>query len=218
MSAARRMSVERECEEQLLRVVRALGDGGAQLVVVAVGTGDRLREDRRVRGRPRDRAVRDQPGELATVQQPSRERVEPDRHAGVVKSLQPVHAAPPRVAWASCSSGVSGSARSRSSTATRSRMSCLIGSATSQTLTFMPAMTRSSNIQKATNSRSAGSPRTTTRSQPRAKPEYSMPTSYWSEKKYGRRSYGADWPSMLRAAAGAWLSAFAQCSTRIGSP
>src|SRR5829696_9875108 len=103
MSAARRMSVERECEEQLLRVVRSVGDGGAQLVVVAVGTGDRLREDRWVRGRPRDRAVRDQPGELAAVQQLSRERVEPDRDAGVVKRLEAIHAEPPRIAEASWS-------------------------------------------------------------------------------------------------------------------
>jgi hypothetical protein len=57
-----------------------------------------------------------------------------------------------------------------------------------KTLTFMPASTRSSTSRKATNSRVAGSPRKTTRSQVRAKPEYSMPTSYWSEKKYGRRS------------------------------
>jgi hypothetical protein len=53
-----------------------------------------------------------------------------------------------------------------------------MGSVTSQTLTFMPAMTLSSKSQKAMNSRAAGSPRTTTLSQPRAKPEYSMPTSY----------------------------------------
>jgi len=82
----------------------------------------------------------------------------------------------------------------------------------------MPATTVSPAIQKAMNSRLDGSPRKTTRSQLRAKPEYSIPTSYWSEKKYGRRSYGTAWPSMLRAAAGPWLSAFAQCSTRIGSP
>ena len=89
---------------------------------------------------------------------------------------------------------------------------------TSQTPTFMPATTRSPTIQKAMNSRLAGSPRKTTRSQLRAKPAYSMPTSYWSEKKYGRVSYASSRPSMLRAAAGPWLSALAQCSTRIRSP
>ena len=103
----------------------------------------------------------------------------------------------------------------RSSTCTRSEMIRRIGSTTSQTLTFMPATTRSPASQNAMNSRAAGSPRNTTRSQLPAKPEYSMPTSYWSEKKYGRRSRRSARPSMLRAAAGPWWSAFAQCSTRI---
>ena len=70
-----------------------------------------------------------------------------------------------RLGGTSSSSGTSGSARRRSSTATRSRMSRWIGSVTSQTLTFMPATTRSPASQKAMNSRLAGSPRKTTRSQ-----------------------------------------------------
>jgi hypothetical protein len=51
--------------------------------------------------------------------------------------------------------------------------------------TFIPASTRPSDSQKAMNSRPAMSPRTTTWSyQPGgAYPEYSRPTSYWSEKK-----------------------------------
>jgi hypothetical protein len=42
--------------------------------------------------------------------------------------------------------------------------------------------------QNAMNSPSAGSPLQTTSSQSTASPEYSMPASYWSEKKYGMRS------------------------------
>jgi hypothetical protein len=57
----------------------------------------------------------------------------------------------------------------------------LDGPVTPQTFTFMPAATRPSRSQNATNSRAAGSPRKTTSSSPPAKPEYSMPTSYWSE-------------------------------------
>ena len=118
--------VERELEEELLRVANAGGDGGAQLVVVAVGAGDRLGEDRRVRGRAGDRAVGDQRRERAAVEQLARERVEPDRDAGVVELLEAVHAAPASVAGARSSSGTSGSARRRSSTVTRARMSCWI--------------------------------------------------------------------------------------------
>jgi hypothetical protein len=62
-------------------------------------------------------------------------------------------------------------------------MSVWMVSVTSHTLTFMPATIRSPVSQKAMNSRVAGSPRKTTRSQSRAWPAYSMPTSYWSEKK-----------------------------------
>ena len=54
-------------------------------------------------------------------------------------------------------------------------------SLTFQTLAFMPATTRPSLSQKATNERLAGSPRNTTRSHAGAKPAYSMPRSYWSE-------------------------------------
>lgn len=86
------------------------------------------------------------------------------------------------------------------------------------TLTFIPATIRSSASQNAMNSRPAGSPRKTTRSDVRARPEYSIPTSYWSEKKHGRREKASARPSMLRAAAGPWWRALAQCSTRIGSP
>ena len=118
--------VERELEEQLLRVANPGGDGGAELVVVAVGAGDRLGEDRGVRGRAGDRAVGDQRRERAAVQQLARERVEPDRDAGVVQLLEAVHAALASVAGARSSSGTSVSARRRSSTATRARMSVWI--------------------------------------------------------------------------------------------
>ena len=67
--------VEREREEELLRVAHAGGDGGAELVVVAVGAGDRLGEDRRVRGRAGDRAVGDQLGERRRSSSSSRESV-----------------------------------------------------------------------------------------------------------------------------------------------
>ena len=50
--------VERELEEQLLRRADAGRDGVAKLVVVEIGAGDRLGEDRRVRGRAGDRASR----------------------------------------------------------------------------------------------------------------------------------------------------------------
>ena len=65
----------------------------------------------------------------------------------------------------------------------RERTSAWMASVTSHTLTFIPAVTLPSDIQKAMNSRAARSPRTTTSSVPLARPEYSMPTSYWSEKK-----------------------------------
>jgi hypothetical protein len=59
-----------------------------------------------------------------------------------------------------------------------------MGPVTSQTLTFMPAVTRPcSETQKAMNSPSSGLPRHTTVSPGPASPEYSMPRSYWSVKK-----------------------------------
>ena len=87
--------LERELEEQLLRVTDTGGDRGAKLVVVAVGARDRLGEDRRVRGRAGDGAVGDQRRERAAVEQLARERVEPDRDACVLQLLEAVHAAVP---------------------------------------------------------------------------------------------------------------------------
>ena len=89
---------------------------------------------------------------------------------------------------ASRSSGVSGSASEATGTWRRMRISSWIGPVTSQTFTFMPAVTRPSDIQKAMNSRSSTLPRQTTVSPGPASPEYSMPRSYWSVKKYGTRS------------------------------
>ena len=129
--------------------------------------------------------------EGAAVEQLARERVEPDRDAGVAGagaggSCGPAFLDRERAPRA----GRRGRRGARSSTATRSRIRRWMVSVTSQTLTFMPATTRSPASQKAMNSRVAGSPRKTTRSQSRAKPAYSMPTSYWSEKKYGSAVVG----------------------------
>ena len=60
--------LEREAEEQLLRVTDTGGDSRAELVVIAVRAGDRLGEDRRVRRRARDGAVVDQRCEVAAVE------------------------------------------------------------------------------------------------------------------------------------------------------
>src|SRR4051812_1878037 len=57
------------------------------------------------------------------------------------------------------------------------------------------------------NSRCARSPRNTSSSLPAGSPTNSMPTSYWSEKKYGRRSYSAGLPSSAFATTAGWLSA-----------
>ena len=62
----------------------------------------------------------------------------------------------------------------------RARISCWIGSVTSQTLTFMPAVTRPSCSQNAMKAPSSGLPRVTTVSPGPPRPEYSMPRSYWS--------------------------------------
>lgn len=69
--------------------------------------------------------------------------------------------------------------------AARDRISFWIGSVTSHTFTFIPASTRPSFTQNATNSRFPASPRISTWSYDPggAHPEYSIPRSYWSEKK-----------------------------------
>ena len=59
---------KRDREEQLLRVPFACVGETAQLRVVAIGAGDCLGEDRRVRCRARDRVVLDELGELAAVE------------------------------------------------------------------------------------------------------------------------------------------------------
>src|SRR4051812_16151086 len=114
----------------------------------------------------------------------------------------------------SCASGMSGSRTASRSTPARDVMSALTSSTTSQTFAFMPAITRPCESQKAMNSRCARSPRKTSSSLPVGSPTNSIPTSYWSEKKYGRRSQEAGFPSIDCAATAGWLSAFAQCSTR----
>jgi hypothetical protein len=55
-------------------------------------------------------------------------------------------------------------------------------------LTFIAACTRPSSSQNATNSPLSGLPRQTTDESAPDRPEYSMPRSYWSVKKYGSRS------------------------------
>jgi hypothetical protein len=54
---------------------------------------------------------------------------------------------------------------------------------TSQTSTFIAAVTRPSAVQNAMNPPSSGLPRQTTVSPSPPSPEYSMPRSYWSVKK-----------------------------------
>ena len=83
--------VERDREEELLPVAHARGGEGGELVVVELGVGDRLREDGRVRRRTCDRRLRDQLCEPPAREQVARERVEPDRDAGVMQSLKAIH-------------------------------------------------------------------------------------------------------------------------------
>src|SRR6516225_4034935 len=188
--------VERECEEQFLGVVRPARGGLPQVGVVAVGMGDRRTEDRWVGCRAGHAAVADQFDEAAVVEE-SRESVSSQmdtrawrsrrrltRGAMVVSSAYLLAAGSP----ARGPSGVPGSASAAAGTGWRERISAWMCSCTSQTLTFMPATTRPSCSQNAMNSPPAGSPRNTTSSQCGAYPEYSIPASYWSEKKYGMRS------------------------------
>jgi pyruvate,water dikinase len=72
---------------------------------------------------------------------------------------------------------------SNASTGSPAKIMSRIRSVTSQMLTFIPARTRPSRTQNATNSRASTSPRTTTSSSASARPTYSMPRSYWSVKK-----------------------------------
>ena len=70
----------------------------------------------------------------------------------------------------------------------RERISACTCSLTSQTLTFMPAATRSV-LQPEGNELAAFAVATEHDLIGRVvSPEYSMPTSYWSEKKYGSSS------------------------------
>src|SRR3954453_964869 len=64
IAAALRTSSSATAKKQLPEIVDAGRDQRAQLVVVAVRAGDRLGEDRRVRGRSGHRVVADQPAEL----------------------------------------------------------------------------------------------------------------------------------------------------------
>ena len=85
--------LERDGEEQLT----CIGDTGrrqrAQLVVVAVRSGDRLCEDRGVGCRAGDRVGVDQGRELTALEKVARQRVKPDRHSGIVETLQWVQVA-----------------------------------------------------------------------------------------------------------------------------
>ena len=76
--------VERQCEEQLLGVAHSRGGDRTDLVVVEIRSRQGLGEDRRVGGRAGDAVLVDQLLELAALQKVPRERVKPDRHAGVV--------------------------------------------------------------------------------------------------------------------------------------
>ena len=80
--------VEREREEQLLRVTLPARDQRAQLVVVAVGVGDRLGEDGGIGRRAGDAVVVDQLGEPAGLEQLAGQRVQPDRYASLPEPLQ----------------------------------------------------------------------------------------------------------------------------------
>jgi hypothetical protein len=76
--------IEREGEEELARFTNAGRHQIAQLAVIPTRV-HRLGEDRRVRGHAGHEVVRDQRRERAGVQQITRERVQPDGHAGVVE-------------------------------------------------------------------------------------------------------------------------------------
>src|SRR5579883_121037 len=79
--------------------------------------------------------------------------------------------------------GVPGSANFAGSTGARDFITARMSEWTSQTLTFIPAATRPSLSQKTQNSPESRLPRYTSSylSSGLSKPEYSMPTSYWSE-------------------------------------
>src|SRR5215212_4129693 len=88
-------------------------------------------------------------------------------------------------------------------------------SPSSHWLTFMAATTAPARSQNAVNSRDLRSPRRTSSSRAgSARPRYSQPRSYWSEKKNGRSSYGSSAPRRLPATCAPWSLAAAQCSTR----
>ena len=114
-------------------------------------------------------------------------------------------------------SGDSGSARRAGSTGRPERTRAWMWSLTSQTLTFMPASTlpprqpEGDELARAPGRR--GRPPRRRPARP-AQPEYSMPRSYWSEKKYGSGRSSTSWPSIALAAAGPPSRALAQCSTR----
>src|SRR4029450_7292114 len=159
-----------------------LGDERRELLVVGVGALDGLGEDRRV-ARPPPDPVGHQPAQGAVAEVHAGQVVQPGALAvAVVKLVQLGHRALLVVSSAATwSRGTSGSVRRLGSTGWPAWMRVWMGSTTSQTPAFMPATTRCSLSQKARNWRVARSPRTTTRSQVAAKPEYSMARSYWSE-------------------------------------
>ena len=63
-------------------------DDRAELLVVPVALGERLLEDRRVRGHADDGVLLHQAGELARLQHLARERVHPDAHAVLAQLVQ----------------------------------------------------------------------------------------------------------------------------------
>ena len=73
--------VEREREEQLLRVTLPARGQRAQLAVVAVRIRDRLGEDRGIGRRAGDAILADQLGKLAGLEHLAGQRVQPDGHA-----------------------------------------------------------------------------------------------------------------------------------------
>ena len=77
-------------QEGLVRIGDALAAKGVERRVVVVGAGDRLEEDRRVRGHAPDPARLHHPGELAGLEQAPADVVEPGALAERVQALQVV--------------------------------------------------------------------------------------------------------------------------------
>ena len=212
--------VERELEKELLRTTQPGCDGVAKLVVVAVRAGDGLGEDRGVRGRAGDRAVGDQRSRRRRSSSSSRESVSSQIETPASCSVW-------RRFMRRCPSGreqaLRAGCRGRRGAgrrpATRSRMSRRIGSVDVPDVHVHArhdAVAGEPEGDELAGSRG----RRGRRPGPRRGRSPSTPcrrrTGPRRSTAGGRRPPG--WPSMLRAAAGPWWSALAQCSTRIRSP